>query len=176
MMRKILLVDDELNVLNALQRALRRQLPPDQVRIELFTDPHAALCRCGECRFDVVISDFRMPGMDGVELLCALNVLVPETVRIILSASSEVSTVMAALNEAEAFRFIHKPWQDEEVINIIALALQHRDAASEQRRLADLQRVQCGALSAQELAALQLSADEPDLLKVNWGPNGEILL
>jgi two-component system probable response regulator PhcQ len=175
-MRKILLVDDEINVLNALQRAVRRQLPPDQLRIELFVDPRAALRRCGECSFDIVISDFRMPAMDGIELLCALKVLAPATVRIILSASSEVSTVMAALNEAEAFRFIHKPWQDEDVVNTIALAFQHRDGALEQQRLADLQRVQSGALSEADLAARQLSADEPDLLKVNWGPNGEILL
>ena len=58
-MRRILLIDDEINVLHALQRALRGCLPVDQLQIEIFTDPEQALLRCGETDFDVAVADYR---------------------------------------------------------------------------------------------------------------------
>ena len=84
-MRKILLVDDEINVLNALQRALRQQLAIEGLQIETFTNPLAALQRCCECDFDIVISDYRMPELSGVEFLHTLKEIAPGTVRMMLS-------------------------------------------------------------------------------------------
>jgi two-component system, probable response regulator PhcQ len=175
-MRRILLVDDEVNVLNALVRAMRQHLQIEDLRIETFTDPFDALSRCGEAAFDIVISDYRMPQMTGVELLHALKDVAPTTVRMILSASTEFETVTSAINDAQVFRYIAKPWHIGELQEAIRLALVHRDSLLEQQNVKDALKVQAGQLTPQEQEARQLETDEPGLLKVKWGPNGEIIL
>jgi two-component system, probable response regulator PhcQ len=175
-MRRILLVDDEVNVLNALVRAMRQHLQIEDLRIETFTDPFDALSRCGEAAFDIVISDYRMPQMTGVELLHALKDVAPTTVRMILSASTEFETVTSAISEAQVFRYIAKPWHIGELQEAIRLALVHRDSLLEQQHVTDALKVQAGQLTPQEQEAHQLETDEPGLLKVKWGPNGEIIL
>lgn len=177
MMRTILLVDDEVNVLNALVRAMRQHLAIEDLRIETFSNPFDALTRCCEHEFDIVISDFRMPQMTGVEFLHALKEVAPTTVRMILSASTEFDTVTAAINEAQVFRYIPKPWQVDELQENIRLALLHRDTIVEEQRLAAQQRkLAQEQLSPQEREAQQLEEEEPGMLDVKWGPNGEIML
>lgn len=175
-MRRILLVDDEVNVLNALVRALRQHLQIEDLRIETYTDPFDALTRCAECRFDIVISDFRMPQMTGIEFLHAIKQVAPTTVRMILSASTEFDTVTSAISQAQVFRYIPKPWQIGELKDIIRQALEYHDSMHEQQRLADLQRVENGTLSSAAQQQRQLESEEPGLLKVKWGPNGEIIM
>lgn len=175
-MRRLLLVDDEVNVLNALVRAMRQHLQIDDLRIETFTDPFDALTRCAEVTFDVVISDYRMPQMTGVEFLHAIKDVAPTTVRMILSASTEFETVTSAINEAQVFRYIPKPWQIGDLQENIRLALLHRDSLLERERLTNELRVKAGELTAQEQEAKLLEEEEPGLLKVKWGPNGEILM
>lgn len=176
MMRHILLVDDEVNVLSALQRGLRQKLPADTVEIEAFSDPLAALTRCCDRDFDIVISDFRMPQMSGVEFLHALKEVAPLTVRMILSASTEFQTVSSAIAEAQVFRYIPKPWHIEELLADIKAGLAWRDEALREHALAQEQRRQQEQLSPEEAAARQLEDEEPGILKVKWGPNGEIIL
>lgn len=175
-MRRILLVDDEVNVLNALVRAMRQHLQIDDLRIETFTDPFDALTRCGEVTFDVVISDFRMPQMTGVEFLHAMKETAPNTVRMILSASTEFETVTSAINEAQVFRYIPKPWQIGDLQENLRMALLHRDKLLADEKLSDELRIKAGQLTPQEQEARQLEQEEPGLTKVKWGPNGEILL
>jgi len=175
-MRRILLLDDEVNVLNALVRAIRTQLPAGELRLETFTNPFDALSRCGEVAFDVAISDYQMPQMTGVEFLHALKDAAPTTVRMMLSASTEFGIVSSAISEAQVFRYIPKPWQVGDLQESIRMALLHHDTLNEQQRLTDALRAQAGQLSAQEVEARQLEQDEPGLLKVKWGPNGEIIL
>lgn len=175
-MRRILLVDDEANVLSALVRAMKLHLPVEDLRIETFTDPFDALSRCAEVTFDIVISDFQMPQMTGVEFLHAMKETAPSTVRMMLSASTEFATVTSAISEAQVFRYIPKPWLVGDLQENIRLALLHRDELLEQQRLTDLLRVRAGELSAEEQEARQLEQEEPGLTKVKWGPNGEILM
>lgn len=127
-MRKILLVDDEVNILQAMQRDLRLHLGIPDVSIETFTSPVEALTRCNEISFDVVIADFRMPQMNGVQFLCALKITDPSAIRMILSASTEFDTVLQAINEAEVFRYLAKPWRFNELSDSIHAALAQRDA------------------------------------------------
>lgn len=176
MMRRLLLVDDEQNVLNALVRAMRLHLAIPELQIETFTNPFDALTRVCEADFDIVISDFRMPEMTGVEFLHAIKDVAPDTVRMILSASTEFETVTLAISEAQVFRYIPKPWQVGDLQENIRLALEHRDQLVELRRLAELQRVKDAEPSPQEIEAQLLEEEEPGLLKVKWGPNGEIIL
>lgn len=175
-MRRILLLDDEVNVLNALQRALRQCFPDGDVRIETFTDPEKALLRCAETGFDIAISDYRMPAMNGVDFLKTVKGIQPDAVRLVLSASTEFDTVMRALNTAEAFRYISKPWDVDDLKATIECAFVRRDQVIEERRLADETRAARGELTPQELEAKRLEAEEPGITKVNWGEDGSVRL
>jgi len=175
-MRRILLVDDEVNVLHALVREIRQHLQLDDLRIETYTDPFDALTRCGQCTFDVVISDYRMPQMTGVEFLHAVMQVAPDTVRMMLSASTEFSTVAGAINEAQVFRFIPKPWQVVDLQENIRLALAQRDLLRSERRMADQQRVLNGTMTVEQRDARLLEDEEPGLTKVARDRNGDIVL
>lgn len=175
-MKRFLLVDDEVNVLSALQRTLRQKLGDIDLKIETCSDPVAALERIGETAFDLVISDHRMPGMTGVEFLKAVRKIQPDAVRLMLSAYSEFQAVVNAVNEAEVFRYISKPWQAEELEEIIRLALARREKVLEDRRLSDEVRVKLGELSPQSMEARRLEEEEPGITKVNWGPDGSVHL
>ncbi|MBC7452743.1 MAG: response regulator [Massilia sp.] len=176
-MRRILLVDDEVNVLNALVRALRQQLAIDEVQIEAFSNPLDALQRCCECNFDIVISDYRMPELSGIDLLHTLKEIAPCTVRMMLSASTEFDTVRSAIAEAQVFRYIAKPWHMPELLEAIRQALVQRDALLEQQLLVDQQRRRRDALrTPQQIEAALLDEEEPGMLDIKWGPNGEIML
>lgn len=175
-MRRLLLLDDEINVLHSLQRALRQCLATADVRIETFTDPEQALLRSGEMAFDVVVSDYRMPGMNGVDFLAAVKGIQPDAVRLVLSASTEFEAMMNAINRAEVFRYIAKPWQMDELKNTFELAFARRDQMVEERRLADEARAQRGELTPQEIEAKRLEAEEPGITKVKWGADGSVHL
>lgn len=171
-MRRFLLLDDEPGVLQALRRSLRL-LPLEGVLIETFAYPMDALKRICECEFDLAISDYRMPQMDGITFLQALKEVAPHTVRIMLTASTDFRTAMGAINEAHVFRFIPKPWTAADLESNVHAALAERDRLLAEAGLAN----QAGqVLSAQEREAQRLEEEEPGLLKVKWGPDGSIIL
>lgn len=175
-MRRLLLLDDEINVVQALQRELRRSFPAEALTIEIFTDPEQALLRSGETEFDVVVSDYRMPGINGIDFLKMIKGTQPDAIRLVLSASTEFETVMQAINQAEVFRYIPKPWQPQELAATLAAAFARHDQAMEDRRLADLLRPEQGELTPQELEARRLEAEEPGITKVHWGEDGSVRL
>lgn len=172
-MVSILLLDDEPHVLSALRRALRQALG-ERVRLELFTSPHDALARIGEHAFDLVISDFRMPAMDGVQFLRFVRELQPDTPRMIVSASTEISAVMSAINEVGVFRYVVKPWNTALLVDDVRAALALAAATREQRQLADERRVQTGALGRCEAELRRLEALEPGITLVDWTLDGEV--
>lgn len=175
--QRLLLVDDEVNVLNALVRALRLEFAAGALQIETFSDPFKALERCCECDFDIVISDQRMPGMTGVEFLHALKEVAPSTVRMMLSASTEFSTVASAISEAHVFRYIPKPWSGADLQQNISAAISHRAVLVREQQLADQQRRLIEAQQSDtEREAAELEEEEPGITRVNWGPNGEVIL
>lgn len=175
-MRRFLLVDDEINILHALQRTLRQRIRDEEFLMESYTDPRQALQRISEVAFDLVIADFHMPQMNGVDFLERVRDVQPDAIRLMLSASADFDTIMNAINRAEVFRYITKPWTAAELEHIIRLALERRAKVMEDRRLADEVRVQRGALTPQELEARRLEEDEPGITKVNWGPDGSVML
>ena len=175
-MRRIMLVDDENLVLRALQRVISRRLADEEVRVETFEDPRAALRRAAEVGFDVVVSDYRMPIMDGVSFLVALKEIQPDTVRLILSAQADLNALVSAINQAELFRFLAKPWLDEELLVAVRLAFARRDKLLAERRLADERRLQIGLLTPEELELRRLEEEEPGITKVNWGHDGSVIL
>ncbi len=179
-MYRIMLVDDEENILNALRRVLVSDFDHEgqtyQLTVETFSVPKEALKRAEDMAFDLVISDFRMPVMNGVEFLKAFRKIQPNSSRMILSGYTDLDGLLGAINEAQIYRFINKPWNDFDLKSAIAQALTYRGLLMENERLADLVRVQQGQLSKQEIALKQLEAESPGITKVNWGPDGSVIL
>jgi len=172
-----MLVDDELNILRSLRRAIIA-MPEDRfggkLLIETFDQPKLALDRARQCAFDLVISDFRMPEMDGVAFLSELIEIQPDIARLMLSGYADLQSVVAAINRVQIFRFIGKPWDDYELGTAISQALQTRTLQLENQRLADLVRVQQGQLSRQELEMQKLEQLYPGLTKVKRAADGSI--
>lgn len=111
MARTLLLVDDELPVLRALQRLFR----PSGYTILMAQSGEEALLLMEQQPVHVVLSDFRMPQMTGDQLLRQVKELYPGTVRMILSGFADLSAVMSALNDGAVYKFLVKPWNNEEL-------------------------------------------------------------
>jgi len=129
---RLLIVDDEQNIISSLRRLLRRE------SYELATahTGEEALRAMEEQPADVVISDYRMPGMSGTELLKEIQDRWPDTVRIVLSGYSEVNAIIAAINEGWIYKFITKPWNDEEILLGIRRAVEQYELVAENKKMA----------------------------------------
>ena len=115
-MNDILFVDDDMNILSGLRRRARGQHP--EWNISFATSGAEALSLCDQKTFDVVVSDMRMPGMDGAELLHQLQENSPDTARIILSGYSEDEAILRTVGPAQ--RYLAKPCDDEVLFEAIA--------------------------------------------------------
>jgi two-component system probable response regulator PhcQ len=118
-MLRILLVDDEPNILSALRRCLAgidvSQLDGEALQFETFTTPEAAIERSEDQDFNLVISDYRMPSMNGVEFLSRMMQIQPAAPRVIISGFADRDAIITAVNEVHLTRFIEKPWKDDEL-------------------------------------------------------------
>jgi len=171
-MYRIMLVDDEEGIL----RALKRALAADKYKVELFTSSEGALKRAAEESFDLVISDYRMPKMDGVEFCSALGDIQPDIIRIILSGQSDFDAMINAIKSAKIYRFIGKPWHDLDLRVSVAQALSHRDAEQENLRLAEQVRTQQTQIDRQQQILDQLEADSPGISHVERAEDGSIII
>jgi CheY-like chemotaxis protein len=127
---RVLLVDDEPNILNALKRLLR----VDGYHIHAVTSPHDGLALLEQEPFDLVMSDQRMPDMTGVEFLRQVKMRWPEAMRIVLSGYTELESVTAAINEGAVYKFLTKPWEDEQLRSQVAGAIRYKRLEDENRR------------------------------------------
>ena len=180
-MNHIAIVDDEVPILHALQRLLRavpctcgNQVFP--LRVDTFSSPSAALDSMSHVPYDLIMTDYRMPEMDGVTLLTKARAYQPDAARLILSGYADLNALVRAINEVEIYRFIAKPWNDYELVAAIGQALHNRELLLENRTLADEARVSAGNMSAEELEAKRLEALEPGITKVNWAEDGSVVL
>ena len=179
-MYRIVLVDDEANILSALRRVLSTisvdELDGETPAIETFTSVREALNRINTMPIDLVISDYRMPEMSGVEFLSRVIEFQPTVARIILSGYADLDAVTGAINKVQISRFINKPWHDFELKSAVVQALATRALMVENQRLADVVRTQRGTLSRQEAELRRLEAESPGITKVRRAPDGGILL
>jgi two-component system probable response regulator PhcQ len=180
-MSRLMIVDDEEAILRSLRRLLLAvpctyKQHTYALEVEIFASPRQALERARHAAFDLFLVDFRMPEMDGVAFLKAVKAVQPEAMRIVISGYADLNALVGAINEAEIYRFLPKPWNDYELVSAIAQALSYRDLALENQRLADQVRQQQGKMTPQELEMKRLEALEPGLTKVNWGPDGSVVL
>jgi two-component system, probable response regulator PhcQ len=172
---RILLVDDESHVLAALVRLLRHALPKT-TQVESHTSPLTALARATEVPFDAVLCDYRMPEMDGVAFLKAFRDIQPQVPRLILSGVTDFDVLMNAVNEVGLYRYLIKPWDDDEIIAAVRDSAMMHMREEEAHRLADERRAELGHMSPEELEKHRLEAEEPGITQVRWGPDGAIHL
>lgn len=141
-MNHILLVDDEANILASLKRELMAQ--KGEFTVETRTSPTEALKLAHEKAFDLVISDYKMPEMDGIAFLQAFREIQPDAVRIILSGQTDQHALVEAINRTHIYRFIGKPWNEAELAGVISQALAFHKAVHDNRWLAGEYRVKYG--------------------------------
>lgn len=175
-MNRLMIVDDEVNVLSALRRLLERNKDAMPLEIECFSDPVAAMARLSVAPFDAILCDYRMPGVDGVQVLMHAKAVQPDSVRLILSAQADLGALIRAINDAQIFRFLSKPWDDSDLALALAEAFRTRTDVLDERRLADAERVRTGSLSEEQRVQRELEREEPGITHVSRDQDGAVLL
>jgi two-component system NtrC family sensor kinase len=118
---RILCVDDEVNVLKALARNF---LDNDYEIITAASGQEGLKVLAGTAPVQIVVSDYRMPDMNGVDFLREVRKRWPDTVRIVLSGYADITAVISAINEGGIYHFISKPWNDDDLKVTIANAVE----------------------------------------------------
>ncbi|CAJ0734667.1 MULTISPECIES: HD domain-containing phosphohydrolase [Ralstonia] len=134
----ILLVDDEAGVLASLRRLLR----PTGYRVITAESGAAGLEMLAVYPVDLIVSDMRMPGMSGAEFLACARERYPDVMRILLTGYSEIDSAVRAINEGGVYRYLNKPWDDQDLLLTVRHAVEQRTLAREAQRLSDLTRQQ----------------------------------
>ena len=131
MTTKILCVDDELNVLEALSRSLRKDF-----RISIAQSGELGISMIeNEGPFAVVVSDMRMPEMDGIEFLGRVQSMSPETVRIMLTGNADQQTAIRAVNDGNIFRFLNKPCPSDVLTSALTAGLEQYRLVNAEKNL-----------------------------------------
>jgi diguanylate cyclase (GGDEF)-like protein len=125
--RTLLLLDDEANILTSLKRLLRR----DGYTILIANNSTEAFGLLAANTVGVIVSDQRMPDMTGTEFLSRVKELYPDTVRMVLSGYTDLQSVIEAINEGSIYRFLTKPWDDDQLRGAIREAFQQQEMAQE---------------------------------------------
>jgi response regulator RpfG family c-di-GMP phosphodiesterase len=134
----LLFVDDEPNILSSLRRLFR----PLGYRVLTAESGEQGLSILGEERIDLVISDMRMPAMSGAQFLEQVRMRSPDTVRILLTGYADVDAIVEAINKGQIYRYVAKPWEDNDIVIGVRHALERQQLEREKGRLEALTRRQ----------------------------------
>lgn len=121
--RNLLIVDDEINIIKSLCRILRR----DGYNIYTAHSVDKAFELLASCKINVIISDQRMSGLNGIEFLDRVKNLYPDIVRLLLTGHTDFNTISDAINKGSIYRFLTKPWDDDILRRNIAEAFQYKE-------------------------------------------------
>jgi len=127
---EVLVVDDEVEILNAISRVLRKDFS-----LHLFSDPEEALDYYQKKPTPLIISDMRMPGLSGAQLFAQIAKIYPHSKRILMTGFSDIAMAQEAVNEGKICHFIHKPWQNDELKQALVIALNNYQQEKKQRAL-----------------------------------------
>lgn len=130
----ILVVDDEPNVLRSIRRLFRRE--PHQVLTA--AGAREALDVLEREPVHLLMADQRMPGMTGIQLVQQVKERHPDVMRIVFTGYVDMNTAIDAINKGEVFRFVTKPWQDEDLKQVVHQALTQYELVAENRKLMNL--------------------------------------
>jgi response regulator RpfG family c-di-GMP phosphodiesterase len=128
---KILCVDDDENILTAYQRQLHKQF---QIETALGAETGLRMISSGES-YAVVISDLRMPGMDGIEFLAKVKQIMPDTVRMMLTGNADLQAAIEAVNQGNIFRFLTKPCSGDVLAQALQAGLQQYQLITAEKEL-----------------------------------------
>jgi two-component system, probable response regulator PhcQ len=163
--RTILIVDDEENILKAIKRTLRNE------NYTIFSaqggDEGLKLLEMRE--FDLVVSDQNMPGMDGVTFLKKVKAEQPETLTIMLTGAKEIQVAMQAINDAGVYKFILKPWDDDDLKITIRRALESLDLVRERNTLRE-------RVKNRDAVLRNLEKEHPGITQVEKDEDGYLIL
>ncbi|MDB5794825.1 MAG: secretion system protein [Noviherbaspirillum sp.] len=148
---RILLVDDEPNVLSALRRVFHYE----NYEVVCCQDPAQALERIKQENFQIIISDYMMPGLNGGDLLKQARAIQPDMIRIMLTGHADVNAVVGAMKAGAVYKFILKPWNDDDLRVTVALALEQH--ALQQKNRALLSENQAKTKEIEQLARFGVS-------------------
>ena len=151
----ILCVDDEPNILSALRRIFR----PKGYKVLVAESGRAGLELLQNEQVDLVISDMRMPEMDGAQFLAKVRDQWPDTVRMLLTGYADVNAIIEAINRGEIYRYITKPWDDNDITLVVRHALERRLLEHEKKRLERLTQQQNDELKSLN-ASLEAKVEE----------------
>jgi DNA-binding NtrC family response regulator len=171
----ILLVDDEAPIVRSLHRALRAPLG-NQVKIVTCHSGAEAIEALLAQRFDVIVSDLRMPHMGGMELLAMAADIQPGCLRMILTGTADFSTAQDAVNQFGLYRYLTKPWDTDELVRHISAALAASVAQRSQQDQAMAWAASQGQVSAEALERRKLEALEPGITRVEWDEDGCVIM
>lgn len=141
----LLLVDDEVNILKALTRLLR----PAGYQLLTAENGADALAVLAQHPVDLVLSDMRMPMMNGAVFLSHVRERYPDTVRLLLTGHADMQQTVQSINQGEIYRYIAKPWSDQELLLTVQQALEQQHLKRENSRLL--------ALTVEQNEALRLA-------------------
>lgn len=134
----LLFVDDEVNVL----KALRRTFLEENYLIMTASSGPEALEIMDKNTVHLVISDYKMPGMNGAQLLKLVKETYPETMRIMLTGQADVQAIMGAVHDGAVYKFITKPWNNEDLRLTVSIALRQYELTKENRKLKQINQEQ----------------------------------
>lgn len=124
----ILLVDDEEMVLSSLRGVFALQTEYD---VTTASTPKDAIRHVGRAPVDVVISDFLMPEMNGIELLQEVKKLQPDSIRLLLTGYADKENAIKAINEVGLYHYLEKPWDNDALLNIVGNALREKSLSQQ---------------------------------------------
>lgn len=139
---RVLFVDDESLVLLSLRRFFRQ----NNIEVDVETDCFRAVQLIRDNKYKVIISDFRMPSMNGAEFLEVAKEISPESVRLVLSAHINQVALADIINKSEVYRFVSKPWRDLDLLSIVKDSIVKYDRENE----SSIQLLDIDSLSVQE--------------------------
>src|ERR1700709_423869 len=140
----VLYVDDEIHNLNSFKAAFRRDF-----NIYVAQSAREGRRVLDQNEIAVIITDQRMPGMTGIEFLESIIPVYPDTIRILLTGFSDVNAVMDAINRGQVYKYLVKPWQNDELRLYIQNALEIYHLRKENKELA--QKLQLANLELERL-------------------------
>ncbi|VXC17567.1 conserved hypothetical protein [Pseudomonas sp. 8Z] len=171
-MARLLLLDDEPAVLNALCRELRST----GWLLDTFSEPQEALLALSHNTYELVLSDLRMPELDGVAFLQFARQLQPDALRLLLSGDSDRESLVRAVNKAEIYRFISKPWDAYELCGTLQTCLELQQALTERKALLERISRQQATIDAHEAYLRDMRHKHPDIFTVKRAEDGAVLL
>lgn len=171
-MARLLLLDDEPAVLKALCRELR----DTGWQIDTFSEPQEALLALAHNAYELILSDLRMPELDGIAFLQFARQLQPDALRLLLSGDSDRESLVRAVNKAEIYRFVSKPWDAYELRGTLQTCLELQQVLAERKSLLERIQRQQAAIDAHEAYLRDMQRRHPDIFTVERSEDGAVLL